>query len=421
MADFSEDEIALLREHGFVLWSDRLIFDAQPPMTEVAIAAVEAHCAGAIPQPLRELWRTTAGGSLGYDLSLDMNGQPEAISWTELFYNDSDGYRDLEGWIEHELELAEEAAEENDTAFDGKLEWLPIGGFEYLNRIYVCVRPDDEYGRVLAWKQGLPPAWTHRLHEDAISTIADDLPAAFKALRLDDDPQAPADEYPSSSECMEAIETRVEDHGLDRALADRLIAFYRRAHLDWRALLAEGRLEQYPQQARLAIAACARADDAQTLQLIRAAGIELRGKVSGGATAVDLAIVSNAWNVLDLLLASKIAVPKNALLQINGAIPPSLLADLIAHGAKPLPEAVALCAIHDAHESAKILIERMAVELGAVIASEQARGAMTALRLELRRDLTRVESGMLHHYLGADGLRSQIAAIDDFIAAIDAT
>ena len=37
---FSPDEIATLRTHGVVLFADRVIFDAQPPMPAQQIAAV---------------------------------------------------------------------------------------------------------------------------------------------------------------------------------------------------------------------------------------------------------------------------------------------------------------------------------------------------------------------------------------------
>src|SRR5690349_7626357 len=76
---FSPEELATLREHGVVLFADRVIFDAQPPMPAPQIAAIQALCAGPIPEPLIELWKQTAGGRLDYDLSLPMNGNIESI------------------------------------------------------------------------------------------------------------------------------------------------------------------------------------------------------------------------------------------------------------------------------------------------------------------------------------------------------
>ena len=74
------------------------------------------------------------------------------------------------------------------SAWDGKLTALPFGGFEYSDRIYVVVEPGADYGHVLAWKQGLPEAWAHAMHEDGLTTVAHDLYAAFAVLHLDEDP-----------------------------------------------------------------------------------------------------------------------------------------------------------------------------------------------------------------------------------------
>jgi len=46
---FADDELALLREHGIVLFAERVIFDAQPPMAVEQIAALQELCAGPLP------------------------------------------------------------------------------------------------------------------------------------------------------------------------------------------------------------------------------------------------------------------------------------------------------------------------------------------------------------------------------------
>ncbi|WP_252406521.1 hypothetical protein, partial [Acinetobacter pittii] len=79
-----------------------------------------------------------------YDLEVDYDGHRHPFSFSELFYPDSDGYHDLWGWIEHERELAAEAAAEEGRDWNGKLAYLPFGGFEYLERLYVCVEPGPE-------------------------------------------------------------------------------------------------------------------------------------------------------------------------------------------------------------------------------------------------------------------------------------
>lgn len=118
--EFTSSELAALCKRGIVIFADRVIFDAQPPMKESDIAAVQTLCAGPIPSPLLDLWRVTAGGSLDYSLTVDLGGNREAVCWNELFFNGSDDYHDLQGWIEHERELAEEAAEERGTSWQAR-------------------------------------------------------------------------------------------------------------------------------------------------------------------------------------------------------------------------------------------------------------------------------------------------------------
>ena len=259
---FTPDELSTLREHGVVLFANRVIFDAQPPMPQAQIAAVQALCAGPIPGGLLALWEVTAGGQLDYDLSLEMNGNLEGISWTELFWNGSDSYHDLQGWIDHEQELAQEAAEESGEPWSGKLTHLPFGGFEYTDRIYAVVEPGAEHGQIVAWKKGLPPAWTHALHEDSVNTIASDLMSAFAALHLDEDPLAPTSDYFAGQTLLEYLDDRHEEHGLDLDLMDKLVAFYSRAVVDWRTPLAEGTLRHKPALARVALRHAIATDDA---------------------------------------------------------------------------------------------------------------------------------------------------------------
>ena len=88
---FSAEELSTLREHGVVLFADRVIFDAQPPMPQQQIDAVQALCAGPLPEALVALWQHTAGGRLDYDLALPMNGNVERVRWSERFWGGSGG------------------------------------------------------------------------------------------------------------------------------------------------------------------------------------------------------------------------------------------------------------------------------------------------------------------------------------------
>ena len=157
-----------------------------------------------------------------------MHGREEPISWCELFYDGSDGYRDLSGWIDYERELAEGGADDRQEVWDGHLIALPFGGFEYCDRIYIVIAPQaEDYGKIFAWKMGLPPAWTGAMHEDGVGLVGGDLNAAFRALRLDADSVEPTDEYFTGSELFDYLDDRKDSHGMPAPLANKLIAFYR--------------------------------------------------------------------------------------------------------------------------------------------------------------------------------------------------
>ena len=287
---FSQSHVDELRAHGIELFDGRVIFDAQPPLSEAAIAAVQATCRGPLPAGLLALWRQTAGGRLAYDLDLEIETSEgrriEAISWTELFYPDSGRYRDLWGWIEHEQEQALEIAEDAGLDHDGKLDYLPFGGFEYCDRIYAVTAADaPDCGGVLAWKMGLPPAWAPALTEDAVTSFAPDLHAAFAQLALHQDPLAPHEDYHAGTELLEYLDER-RAQGLPAELADALLAFYRRALIDWRGLLETGTLAAHPRALRLALAHAVEQDDAGLLRRLAAAGCPLDGLVRGSDDAL---------------------------------------------------------------------------------------------------------------------------------------
>ena len=412
---FSDAECDILRRHGIVLWGGRVVFDAQPPMDDAAIAAVQAQCAGPIPSPLLSLWKTTAGGRLDYDLTVSMEGQQEAISFTELFYDGSNGYHDLAGWIEHERELAEEAAAEDGRPFDGRLTWLPIGGFEYLNRVYVCTLEGPEHGEVLAWKQGLPPAWRHRLHVDAVATVAPDLEAAFARLKLFVDPLQPDDEFFTGSELLEYLQERVESHGLPQALSDRLIDRYRDAMLDWRSALASGGLGGDPDMANSALNAAISADDADLLRQAMAQGVLVDVPLAGSATPLEQAVVQSAWRVLQVLLDHGAPVAKDVFLEVTGPMPGPLAETLLAAGAEPLPAAVANLVALAADDAADVLIVALRAHprVGRSVAS--ARLEVQSLQGALRTDLKQVKSGRLSHWLGETGLRTRIERLQAWL------
>ncbi len=332
------------------LFANRIIFDAQPPMQEADIAAVQKVCAGAIPQRMLDLWRLSAGGSLEYDLSAEMAGNREAVSWTELFYNGSNHYRDLQGWIDHELELAEGVSERRGATWDGKLEVLPFGGFEYCDRIYVDVTTGSQNGGVLAWKEGLPPVWTHRLHEDAIADIGKDLDSAFAALTLDEDPiESPSEYYGAGRTFLDYVSA----HIADQSLADKVIAFYRTAVVDWRTPMSDGSLRFKPGIAAKALVHAIRRDDAQLVNQLILAGVNLKKPLVGSAGPLEAALGYDSFNAAQALMAAGIAA--DALSNIRAAVPLSVIENLLARGASPLIAAVVSCVSWGSEDAARLI------------------------------------------------------------------
>lgn len=409
---FTAAELATLREHGFVLFANRVIFDAQPPMAEADIAAVQAVCSGPIPQELLDLWRVTAGGSLDYGLTLDMNGNREAISWKELFFNGSNRYHDLQGWIEHELELAEDSAREHEIPWTGKLDALPFGGFEYCDRIYATVEPGASHGRILAWKQGMPPAWAHRLHEDSIAEIGGNLYAAFAALNLPEDPLAPTEEFFDGQTFLEVVSRQVEHCGLERALADRLIAFCRRVIVDWRPKLADGTLAADHELSMLALKQAIGTDDAVLVKQLAAANVRLDMPVSGSALPIELSLSSEKHKASQALIDAGAEVTSRCLNDIHNATPVSLLESLLAHGAEPVVGAVIACAEHEATESATVVARAcMARDRDFSHVFSDARRRRIA---KLNEDVAKVRAGKLIHYLTLDQLQRHIDILTSY-------
>ncbi len=409
---FTPDELATLREHGIVLFADRVIFEAQPPMPQQQIDSVQAVCSGPLPEALVALWRETAGGRLDYDLSLEMSGNLEGISWSELFWNGSDGYNDLQGWIEHEQALAQEAAEESGTPWSGKLTHLPFGGFEYTDRIYAVVEPGAGHGQIVAWKQGLPPAWTHALHEDSVNTIAADLPGAFAALHLDEDPLAPTSDYFSGQTLLAYLDDRHEEHGLDLDLMDKLVTFYCRAVVDWRTPLAEGTLRHTPQLARVALRHAIATDDAKLVAELAAAGVAFDGPQQGSALATDVAVGQGAFAAAAALVRAGAPVAADALRNIDGQISPELASALLDNGAEPSVAAIVKCAACGAPASAHLIADACAkagIDVPAAFIAER-----DAMLLELETALAQMQGGKYSHYLGQEGLAERIDHLQTF-------
>ncbi len=403
---FTSAELQALREHGIAVFADRLLIDVQPPLPDARIAEIQALCEGPLPPALLDLWRLTAGGELAYDLRAQMDGNEEALSWSELFYDGSDHYRDLQGWIEHEQECAQDAAAEDGATWNGKLRYLPIGGFEYCDRIYVAVEPGPQAGSVVAWKQGLP-GWTHALQQDGIATIAPDLHAAFAALRLETDPDE--DENSTGLRVLEYLDERVSDHGMPQALADRVAAFHRRALVDWRGPLEAGTLAGTPSLATLALQHALSHDDAGLVRRLAKQGMRFDAPLRGSAQPLDVALMQHAYDAAQALLDAGAPVSPTALHRFDRQPPVALVAALLAHGAVPDALGVARCVACGSPEAARLIAQ--ACGDGLADAYAQVRDSMAS---RYQEDLKRVRAGSLGHYLGAEGLAERVANLREF-------
>jgi hypothetical protein len=412
VAELSPIEIELLRNHGIVIFEDRVIFEAQPPITDDAFEQVQRNCVGPIPQELRELWSVTAGGWLDYDANLELEGGNHPFTWSELFYAGANTYFDLTGWIERELENLEEDCAESGMPFPGLLSWLPIGGFEYLDRVYVCVEMGDEYGHVAFWKRGLPPAWTHRLHSNSQAIVAPSLRESLSLLHLAVDPKDESVQYRSGTELRHYLDARISDRAMSPELADRVMNFYAGALIKWESMLQDGSIVRSEAALSAAIKQAIRTDDGAIVGRLSELGERFDTPVSGTAVAVDLAIIDGAYGVLRELLRVGASVPVDVFQGISSQMPVDLAVALLARGARPSFEAAAQAVACDAPDAARAIAA--AVPGNRFRRKANMTKATEALRLSLQEKLAQVRAGKLAHYLGEAGLQERVDRLASF-------
>lgn len=286
MSGLSSRERQIIGDAGLALYAGRLILEAQPPIDDATLAAVAERCTGPLPDQLVALWRTAFGGRLDYDLSADLGGQQVQLSFSELFYPDSDGYRDLWEWIEHEG--------------DGRLDHLPIGGFEYLERMYVTTAAGPHHGAIVCWRQGLPPGWELD-PADRQGWLAADLHALFEQLVLEEDP------WESEGEAGGDIRDAVDELA-DTAVAAKLRRLVRSTVLDWRGALDRRTIADERRLRRLALHRAATGDDVALLARLVEQGCDPAEEVRDGLTPVDVAAQHRALAAVRWLLARRVPV-----------------------------------------------------------------------------------------------------------------
>ncbi|MBZ0235054.1 MAG: SMI1/KNR4 family protein [Deltaproteobacteria bacterium] len=387
---FTDRELATLREHGVAIFADRVIFDAQPPMSDAAIEQIAAQCAGPLPEALVALWRTTAGGSLDYDLSVRFgDDHVEALSWTELYYHRSDGVLDLQGWIDHELEQTP----------GKKLLALPIGGFEHVERIYVFVGPGASRGAVFAWSEGPPPAWTKPTHGESVARIADDLRGAFAALTLTEKPGA-------DSVFLEHVEGLVEA-GLGRELGKKLVAFYQGAVSDLKALRKSGD----PKLALRALTAAIKRDDAASIRQL-ARQVPLDRPIAGPAIPLEFAVSVGFFAAADALLEAGAPINAAGLTYLHEAASPKLVQALLDRGAEPLIQTIVNCARGGNRATADLVSRAYAARHKDLV--PLFRKAHAAELAQQRENLKMSKKGTFSHYAGEGAIERNIRNLETY-------
>jgi hypothetical protein len=411
---FSEAEVAILRSHGFVLFANRVIFEAQPPIDPAVLTDVASHCEGPIPAELLDLWNLTAGGSLDYELTVSMDGQAEVVSWIELFYSKSRKYRTLEGWLENQIEFEEELHSADPGAWSGKASLLPIGGFEYCDRIYVNITPGEGYGGVVAWKMGLPPAWKHRLHQDSSALVAPSLHEAFSEVHLSADPRTTTEKSAKGLDFIEYVDVRRNEHSLDTQLADRLVDYFvASALLQWQPFLADGTLRDHPHRLSVAIRQAIQTDDAALIHAIAALGETFDQPLQGSALPIVVSLHADAFAVVAALLEAGAPVDKYALTEVTGVIPLALAKALLDKGAYASGEATVHSAERGAFDSARHIAQ--SIHPGEPsLCMLSVNDAQEAALQKLRTSLENVRVNGWVHYLGEEGLETRIRNIEEF-------
>lgn len=271
----------------------------------------------------------------------------------------------------------------------------------------MAVEPGPRAGSIVAWKQGLP-GWTHALQQDGIATIAPDLHAAFAALCLETDPEDDLDS--PGVRVLEYLDERVSDHGMPQALADALVAFYRRALVDWRGPLAAGTLMQSPRLAGLALQHAISKDDAALVRQLAEQGMRFDEPLRGSATPVDVALMQHACAAAHALLQAGAAASPTAIHRFDRKPPAELVERLLAQGAQADALGVARCVACGSPEAAR----RVAAACGDGIAAAYAE-VRDAMANSYQEDLRKVRAGKLGHYLGADGLAERVANLREFL------
>ena len=408
----------VFRQADIVLFEDRVIFQARPPVTDQEIARIEEKLSGPVPPDLKALWKLCYGGHVDYDLDVVYGADKEHIhrfSFSEIFYPGSDSYRDLDGWIEHEQECMAEAEGEDALSSACRLDFLPFGGFEYLERLYVRVDPED-YGAVYAFSEGIPESWALRLHQASVTRLADDLCGFFGQLYLRSDPLAcDPESYASGLEAIEAIEDAVRHGTLDPAEAEELKQVLHQAIRDWRAAIDDGRIAGDAHLCRLALEHLAETGDEELLSQLEAAGVDLFQMLPGRGNLLDHALAQKQIPLVHALLDRGLPAGDQTLQLLEPTADRDLVERLVQAGAGANEHAVYQAA---SRTGGRELAETLA---GLLLAGDRKARRRLIERCEdgarsSRASAERISAGKLHSNLSAEDYRAKAERLDSFAA-----
>lgn len=330
------------------VFEDRLILSAQPPITEATLTEIEAVCAGPIPPELKDLWRVSFGGRIDYDLSLSLDGMDLPFSFTEIYYPESGTLLDF--WDR----IAEEQAARGGEDSAAPLDYLPFGGFEQHEVLYVCVKPGSDYGSVFASMDATPWTGALGLKESAAAKVTSDLRALFRKLALHTDPFAPdADPLTAGSDMVAEIEAFAQS---EPQRASALRDLVRASVLDWRGALQTGEVVQNPSLQSLALEQCAAGGDLLGLQRLASLGCDLRQRLSGSGNALDHAMARGQTEAARWLMARGLDV-STALINGAGFASAEITRELLRRGAHVNVTAIAQAASKGQKDSARLMAD----------------------------------------------------------------
>lgn len=319
--EFTDIERELMDKHRLAIFEDRLILDAQPPIDNETIHKIEQHLSGPIPEELLELWKVSFGGELDYNLHLIHEGEPVEISLDQLFYPQSNHYFDLWGWINFKIEWHREQAEEIGSKFVDKLDYLPFAGYDELIRCYLCVRPGEDYGKVVFWMMG--DLW---LHPERKGEVASNLREAFSRLSLDRK-LAELGDLDDGDDYLYAFETLKNEGPQGALLANKLQKLVESTIPDWKAALDAGNLVGNLILEKIALEDIKRSDDAVFMQRLLDAGLDTTRTRELSSISIFMAY-GKAWRVIGLL--QRYGVSTNGVLSVGiGNIPLELVKDIV--------------------------------------------------------------------------------------------